>query len=123
MTTSIPLILLAVACGVGGQLALKSGMTRVGAIDAAVLVQPAQVALQVLTNPLVALGLLLYGVGAGAWVIVLSKVPLSFAYPLLALSYAVTPVLAWMILGEQLPSIRWMGIATICTGVFLVARS
>jgi multidrug transporter EmrE-like cation transporter len=122
-TASLPLIIAAVICGVGGQLSLKAGMSRIGSIDPAALAQPIQLIVHVLLNPLVAAGLLMYVVGAGAWLGVLSKVPLSLAYPLLAASYAVTPVLAWLVLGEAMPSARWLGIGTICAGVFLVARS
>jgi drug/metabolite transporter (DMT)-like permease len=120
---SMALIGFAVVCGVAGQIALKMGMTRVGVLDGASIAQPLQVAMSVLTTPLVLGGLVFYVLGAGAWMGVLSRVPLSFAYPLLAVSYAITPVFAWLTLGEALPSLRWAGIATICAGVFLVSRS
>ena len=122
-TSSFPLIGLAVIFGVIGQLALKMGMSRVGAITGAALGQPLHVALEVLSTPLVLGGLAFYALGAAAWLAVLSRVPLSLAYPLLAVSYAITPVVAWMTLGEAMPMMRWAGIATICVGVFLVSRS
>lgn len=123
MGSSLPLVLLAIVCGVAGQLSLKSGMTQVGQVGAAALAQPLQLALRVLTTPLVVGGLGLYVLGAAAWLTVLSRVPLSLAYPMLALSYALTPALAWLLLGEQVSSLRWLGIFTICVGVLLVARS
>ncbi|MHB1131348.1 MAG: EamA family transporter [Chloroflexota bacterium] len=123
MNNSITLILLSVACGVCGQLTLKSGMTQVGRIDAEAIALPLQTVLRVLSNPLVLGGLGLYVLGAASWLTVLSRVPLSFAYPILAISYAVTPVLAWFLLGESVPSVRWLGIAAICVGVVLVSGS
>ena len=123
MSSSLTLILLSVGCGVVGQLTLKIGMNHVGHIGAEALAQPLSTALRVLTNPLVVGGLGLYVLGAAFWLTVLSRVPLSFAYPILALSYAFTPILAWVILGEPVPSLRWLGIATICLGVVLVSRS
>jgi drug/metabolite transporter (DMT)-like permease len=123
LSNSIALILFSVLCGIGGQLTLKSGMTAVGRIDAAALAEPLATFLRVVTNPLVIGGLGLYVLGAAAWLTVLSRVQLSLAYPLLALTYAVTPLLAWLLLGESVPSIRWLGVATICLGVFLVSRS
>ena len=123
MLTSLALILFSVVCGVGGQVALKMGMVRVGHIGAQALSQPTELVLRVLTSPLVLVGLGLYALGAVAWLTVLSRVPLSFAYPLLATSYAVTPVLAWLLLRESVPSLRWLGIAVICLGVILVSRS
>ena len=123
VSSSLTLILLSVGCGVAGQLTLKIGMGHVGHIGAEALAQPLATALRVLTNPLVVGGLGLYALGAAFWLTVLSRVPLSFAYPILALSYAFTPILAWAILGEPVPSLRWLGIATICLGVVLVSRS
>ena len=123
MGSSLWLILLAVACSVAGQLTLKTGMTQVGHIGGEALADPLRLVLRVFTSPLVIAGLGLYVVGAMAWLTVLSRVPLSLAYPSLALSYALTPALAWLVLGEQVPSVRWVGISTICIGVLLVARS
>ena len=123
MKNSIGLILLAVALGVAGQLTLKLGMDQVGRLGAEALAQPLHSALRVVTNPLVIVGLGLYVLGAAVWLPVLSRVPLSLAYPVLALSYAFTPALAWLVLGESVPGLRWAGIATICAGVFLVSRS
>lgn len=123
MSSSLSLILLAVLCSVCGQLTLKMGMAHVGRIGTEALVQPLEVALRVASSPLVVAGLALYALGSVAWLTVLSRVPLSFAYPVLALSYAVTPLLAWLLLQENVPSLRWLGIATICVGVLLVARS
>ena len=123
MSGALPLILFSVVCGIGGQLTLKMGMTHVGQIDGGALAQPLAVALRVLTTPMVVFGLGLYVLGAVAWLTVLSRVPLSFAYPILALSYAITPMLAWFLLGESVPSIRWLGVAVICLGVFFVSRS
>lgn len=123
MGSVLALILVAVACGVGGQLLLKSGMNQLGHIGVAALAQPLALALRVLGNPLVVGGLGAYVLGAAAWLAVLSRAPLSLAYPILALSYAITPLMAWLVLGESLPGARWLGIATICAGVVLVARS
>lgn len=123
MKDSLPLILAAVGLGVVGQITLKLGMTQIGRIDSTTVAQPAQIVLRVLTNPLVVAGLGLYVLGAVVWLTVLSRVPLSLAYPILALSYAITPVLAWLLLGESVPSLRWAGIATICLGVFIVSRT
>jgi drug/metabolite transporter (DMT)-like permease len=123
MSGALPLILFSVVCGIGGQLTLKMGMNHIGQINADALAAPLAMVLRVLTNPLVAFGLGLYVLGAVAWLTVLSKVPLSFAYPILALGYAITPMLAWVLLGESVPSIRWVGVLVICVGVFFVSRS
>ena len=123
MSTSLPLIFFSVACGVAGQITLKLGMIPVGQIGENALQQPLQVALRVFTSPLVLVGLGLYVLGALSWLTMLSRVPLSFAYPLVAVSYAITPLLALIFLREAVPSMRWLGILTICLGAFLVSRT
>ena len=122
-TSSLLLIFFAIVCGVAGQITLKLGMTAAGRIDAEALARPVQTAIATLGNPLVLGGLSFYVLGAVAWLTVLSRVPLSYAYPILAATYAITPILAWLILNESVPSLRWMGIGTICLGVLLVSRT
>jgi multidrug transporter EmrE-like cation transporter len=123
MANPVGLILIAAVFGVGGQLSLKLGMTQVGRLGAEALAEPMQVLIRIATSPLVIGGLSLYVAGAAVWMLVLSRSALSFAYPILAVGYAVTPILAWMILGESVNAIRWAGIAIICLGVFVVSRS
>lgn len=123
MNGTLPLVLLSVLCGMAGQVSLKAGMTRVGSLGAEALAQPILTMLRVLTTPFVVGGLALYVLGAAFWLTVLSRLPLSLAYPILALSYAFTPVLAWLLLGESVSGTRWAGIATICLGVFIISRS
>ena len=123
ISNPIGLILVAAFFGVCGQLTLKMGMTQVGRLGTDALGEPLQIIARVFTSPLVVGGLTLYVAGAVVWLLVLSRSALSFAYPILAIGYAITPVLAWMLLGEQVNSIRWLGIAIICFGVFVVSRS
>jgi drug/metabolite transporter (DMT)-like permease len=57
------------------------------------------------------------------WLIVLSKLDLSYAYPILAFSYCIVPLLSWWIFGEQVSPMRWVGILVICAGVAIVGIS
>jgi multidrug transporter EmrE-like cation transporter len=123
MTNAVLLVLVAALFGAGGQLSLKVGMGQVGRIGAESLEQPLQMVWRVLTTPFVLGGLGLYVLGAALWLAILSREQLSFAYPILAVGYAVTPTLAWLMLGESLNPTRWLGIGTICLGVLLTARS
>jgi len=123
MRVSLLLILVAVVTGVTGQLSLKMGMDWVGTIDGGSVAHPVETLSKVFRSHLVWVGLALYGLGAVAWLIVLSRLELSFAYPFLALSYAITPVLAWRILDESVSALRWLGIAVIILGVVIVSRT
>jgi multidrug transporter EmrE-like cation transporter len=68
-------------------------------------------------------GLACYAVSVVIWVIALSRVPVSMAYPMLSIGYIVNAVAAWQLLGESLPPLRLAGIGVIILGVFMVARS
>jgi drug/metabolite transporter (DMT)-like permease len=125
MTKSIILIVLDVLVSVAGQLLLKKGMTDVGRVDASFFSQPLAGLWRLFTgSPYVIIGLSMYGVGAIFWLIVLSRVNLSWAYPMIALTYVLIPLAAWLILHEPpIPLIRWVGMVIIMVGVILVARS
>jgi drug/metabolite transporter (DMT)-like permease len=115
------LILLSVVSGVAGQTALKTGVE-----------QPAASAMDrglggllttMFTSPWVLLGLGLYGLGALAWIMVLRRMDLSHAYPFLALNFILIALVSRFVLGEEVPLLRWVGIAVIAGGILLVARS
>ena len=68
-------------------------------------------------------GMLCYGVSLIVWIMGLSRVPVSIAYPLLSLGYVINAVMAHYLLGESVNLQRMVGISFIILGVFIVARS
>ncbi|HKU14388.1 MAG TPA: EamA family transporter [Steroidobacteraceae bacterium] len=64
-----------------------------------------------------------YGLSVLVWVVGLSRLPVSQAYPVLSLGYIVAALLAWSALGETVTAIRGAGIGLIVAGVVLVSRS
>jgi drug/metabolite transporter (DMT)-like permease len=117
------MIFASVLIGVFGQLSLKTGMTQVGRIDAQALSQPVQTLVRIFTTPIILAGIAMYIVGTLIWLVVLSRMDLSYAYPLVATTYVFTPLLANVLLHEPIPTLRWLGIAFILVGVFIVARA
>jgi multidrug transporter EmrE-like cation transporter len=122
LISSLGLILLSVTSGVAGQLALKVGVAHVGA-GAIEVAGPVSTLITAFRSPLVWLGLALYGLGALAWILVLTRLDLSLAYPFLALNFVLIAVVSRLFLGEAIPSLRWGGILVICFGILLIARS
>jgi multidrug transporter EmrE-like cation transporter len=114
------LIIIAMSLGAFGQLFMKMGMQNVGQVSVEQIVT--EKFAQIATEKFVIAGLLLYVVSVGIWLAVLSRADLSFAYPLIGLSYAVVAVLSVLFLGEHLNTFRIFGIAMIITGVFFVIR-
>lgn len=123
MLVSLLLVLGSVGTATLGQLLLKTGMTSVGRLGAGALQQPLQTLIAVASTPVVWLGLASYAIGAVLWMVVLSRLDLGYAYPLLAISYILIPLLAHFLLGEAIPPLRWVGIAVIFVGVIIVARA
>ena len=77
----------------------------------------------VATTPTVWLGLVLFGLSAVVWLGVLSRVSLSFAYPFASLTYVVIVVVDRFVLGQSVPSARWIGVAAIVAGILVIART
>ncbi|MEN8165891.1 MAG: EamA family transporter [Pseudomonadota bacterium] len=77
----------------------------------------------VATNLYVFLGLSMYVMGAGLWLVVLSKVDVSMAYPFVGLGFVMTMLLGWLLLQENIGMIRIIGTLLIVAGVVLVSRS
>jgi drug/metabolite transporter (DMT)-like permease len=115
------LIGISIASGVGGQTAIKIGVKNVAA--SGLVLDPIGIFALILRAPLIVLGLALYALGALAWIVVLSRLDLSYAYPFLALNFVLIALVSWLLLGESMPGLRWAGIGCICIGILLVARS
>ena len=80
-------------------------------------------ALRLLTVPSLWYALSAYGLSVVIWIVGLSRVPVSQAYPLLSLGYVLNIGLAWWLFGEAPNPQRVVGVGVIIVGVVLVARS
>jgi len=104
------------------QLALKAGTNRIGEF-AFSLDNVVPIGLRVASSPYILLGLACYVVSVVVWILGLSRVPVSVAYPMLSVGYIVNAIAAWMLFGESLTAQKLVGIGMIVIGVVLVARS
>jgi undecaprenyl phosphate-alpha-L-ara4N flippase subunit ArnE len=112
------LIFTSVVLGAVGQVLLKMGALRVGGVaDVGLLLW------RILTNPHILAGFALYGVASVLWIVVLSRAPLSLAYPLLSLGYVLVLLASAYVFGETIPAVRVAGIAAILVGILLVSSS
>lgn len=122
MTRYLPLILLGVLLNATAQLCLKQGMRQVGHF-AFTLENLVPIGFKVGLNPFVFAGLTCYVVSVVVWLLALSRVDVSYAYPLLSVGYIVTAFAGRHFFGEALGPTRWAGIIVICVGVYLITRS
>jgi drug/metabolite transporter (DMT)-like permease len=120
--TAFSFLFTGVLLNAAAQLLLKAGTNVLGVISLTRenwLEQATRMALQ----PHFIAGVVCYGVSLVVWIIGLSRVPVSIAYPMLSLGYVINAIAAHYLLGESVTLARWLGIGFIVLGVWLVARS
>lgn len=116
------LIICGVLLNACAQLMLKAGMTHIGHFDFT-LTNALPIGMKIAVNPSIMMGLVMYVLSVGVWLLVLSRVQVSFAYPMLSIGYIVNAIAAYYLFGEPLTSLRILGIFIIIAGVYLVAQS
>jgi drug/metabolite transporter (DMT)-like permease len=116
------LLVTTILLNVVGQLAMKRGMAAVGVVTLEVSGLPTMVG-RSLSNVYVLAGVAAYGASAVLWLVLLSRVALSYVYPMISLGYVLVVLVSWAILKEEVPPLRWIGVLIICAGVYLVGRS
>lgn len=122
MARYLPMIIFGVLLNAAAQLALKQGMRNIGYFDFR-WENFGRIFLAVAGSPHILAGLACYVFSVVVWLLVLSRVEVSYAYPLLSIGYIVTAFAAWRFFGEAIDVTRWAGIVVICLGVWLVTRS
>ncbi|MBL8473100.1 MAG: EamA family transporter [Rhodocyclaceae bacterium] len=119
---SLVLILSGVMLNACAQLLLKASTNAIGHFDFQ-LANLLPIGWRFATQPFFVGGMACYVLSLVIWVMGLSRVPVSIAYPMLSIGYVVNAVIAHFWLGESVTLTRAMGIGFILLGVWLVARS
>ena len=120
--TSFSLLMTGVLLNAGAQLLLKAGTNSVGVFEFS-RDNIVPVGWRLATEPHIVGGLACYVISVVIWVMALSRVEVSVAYPLLSIGYVVNAIAAWYLFGEAVTPMRLVGIGIIIVGVCLVARS
>ena len=119
---SFSLVLCGVLLNAVAQLLLKAGTNAVGAFEfSQENILP--VGWKLASEPHIITGLACYVVSVVVWIMALSRVEVSIAYPMLSIGYVVNAIAAWYLFGEAVTVMRLTGIGFIIIGVFIVARS
>ena len=120
--TSFSLLMTGVLLNAGAQLLLKAGTNAVGVFEFS-RDNIVPIGWKLATEPHIVGGLCCYVISVVVWVMALSRVEVSIAYPLLSVGYVVNALAAWYLFGEALTPMRLIGIGVIIIGVCLVTRS
>lgn len=119
----LALILLSVAMSAGAQLVLKKGMSAPALQQVMARGNSFDTLVHIFLSPLVISGLFIYFLGAVVWLLVLSKVELSQAYPFVGLGFILTLILSVLFLSETASMMRIIGTMVIVAGVVMVSQS
>jgi multidrug transporter EmrE-like cation transporter len=119
---SFALVLFGVLLNAAAQLLLKAGTNNIGQFDF-VIANAVPIGLKVAAEPHILGGLLCYVVSVVVWILALSRVEVSIAYPMLSIGYVVNAAAAYFLFGEAVSVQRLTGIGIIIVGVYVVARS
>ena len=78
--------------------------------------------LRLLFYPHILAAVTLYAGATLLWIYILTKAPLSYAYPIQALAFPLVVVLSAAVFHETVPIHRWVGIGVIMLGVFIASK-
>ena len=119
---ALALILTGVLLNASAQLLLKAGTNAVGHFEFH-LSNVIPIGMKIAFQPFILGGMACYAISLVVWIMGLSRVPVSVAYPMLSIGYVVNAVIAYYWLGEPLAMQKMLGIGFIIIGVVLVAKS
>jgi multidrug transporter EmrE-like cation transporter len=111
------LLLISVMASVAGQFFLKLGALKLGRVN---LNNAINQIFSIITTPELLIGLTCYGIGAVAYILLLTRVNLSVAAPSASLIYVFSVLLGYFLFRESIPLVRLVGLSLIVTGVILV---
>ena len=119
---SFSLVLAGVLLNAAAQLFLKAGTNAVGHFEFHT-GNIIPIGLKLAFQPFIMGGMVCYAISLVVWIMALSRVPVSIAYPMLSIGYVINAVIAHFWFSEVLAAQKLVGIGFIVVGVFIVARS
>jgi drug/metabolite transporter (DMT)-like permease len=119
---SFSLIFTGVMLNAAAQILMKAGTNAIGHFEfSAENILP--IGWKLATEWHIVAALFCYALSVVVWILALSRVPVSIAFPLLSMAYIVTAVAAWYLLGEALSVTKFVGIGVIILGVIIISRA
>ena len=120
---TIPMIVISIILGPLGNVCLGKGMKGVGSFHSASIRDLAPIGYRILTSGYIWLGIACLLGFFVVHMLLLTWADYSYVQPATSLSYLSISVLSYLLLGEMISPLRWLGVTVICLGVFLVGRT
>ncbi|MFA6972201.1 MAG: SMR family transporter [Gallionella sp.] len=119
---SFSMILTGVMLNAAAQILMKTGTNSVGYFDFSV-ANIVPIGWKLATEPHIIGAMCCYVLGVVIWILALSRVQVSIAYPLLSLGYVVNAVAAWYLFNESFNPAKVIGMGVIILGVVIISRA
>jgi multidrug transporter EmrE-like cation transporter len=119
---SFGLIFTGVMLNAAAQILMKLGTNSIGHFEFS-MENIVPIGLKFATEWHIITALFCYGISVVVWMLALSRVPVSIAFPMLSMAYVVTAVAAWHFLGESFNPTKMLGIGVIIIGVIILSRA
>lgn len=117
----ITLILVSISMGAIGQILLKAGADKLGEFDLSFNTFFQNV-FAIIKVPQLLIGVIFFGLSFLLWIKVLTKSELSYAYPMVSLSYVIVGIASAVFFNEPITANKILGIGAIVLGVFILNK-
>ena len=117
------MILISITLGPLGNVFLGKAMKNIGLIAFGGIRDLIPIASRVLTSGYIWLGISCLLGFFIVHMLLLTWADYSYVQPATSLSYLSISILSYLLLGERISVLRWLGVTVICLGVFLVGRT
>ena len=119
---SFILIFTGVMLNAAAQILMKAGTNAVGHFEFS-MENILPIGMKLATEWHIATALFCYAFSVVVWILALSRVPVSIAFPMLSMAYVVNAVAAWYLLGEPFNPTKLVGMGVIILGVIIISRA
>lgn len=119
---SFALIFTGVMLNAAAQILMKAGTNSIGYFEFS-MANIVPVGVKLATEWHIVLALFCYALSVIIWILALSRVPVSIAFPMLSMAYVVNAIAAWYLLGEAFNPAKLVGMAVIILGVIIISRA
>ena len=119
---SFALIFAGVMLNAAAQILMKAGTNAVGHFEFS-MENVLPIGLRLATEWHIVTALFCYAFRVVVWILALSRVPVSIAFPMLSMAYVVNAIAAWYLLGEPFNPTKLIGMGVIILGVIILSRA
>lgn len=116
------LIFIGVMLNAAAQILMKAGTNAIGHFEFS-MANVLPIGWKLATEWHIVTALFCYVISVVVWILALSRVPVSIAFPMLSMAYVVNAVAAYYLLGEDLSVTKLVGMGVIIIGVIIISRA